>query len=495
VALPLYDLTTLRNIESAGKAALPAGTLMQRAGNEAAALAWRSALCGFVRPLAAVFAGPGDNGGDAFVVAHALAQRGVQVRVFASEISKSADAQTARSQWAATGSILPLSDAASIEHAHCVVDGLLGIGIDKAPQGELADASRQINHLGTSGATVISLDVPSGLNAITGIAYRRDTTVVAHQTITFIGGKPGLYTAQGPDFCGQVYVAPLGLTAYSTNASLTELHDFAAALPTRRAAQHKGDSGDLLVIGGAAGMTGAALLAGRAALATGVGRLFVALEDSRVAVDPLRPEAMLRTWSDLPSGSAIVCGCGLSQNNAACDVLAYAVAQPLPVVLDADALNLLASNPEIQTIVRRRTAPIILTPHPLEAARLLNTDTPTIQSARLASARELAAKLNAHVVLKGAGSIIAHPQGQCFVNPTGNAALATGGTGDMLAGCLGALLCAGMPALPAALAATYVHGLAAQQAAKRLGGLSGITSDLLLQELTRLFNTLRNQHA
>ncbi|MGL4574802.1 MAG: NAD(P)H-hydrate dehydratase [Burkholderiaceae bacterium] len=495
MAVPLYDLTTLRRMESEGKAALPAGTLMQRAGNEAAALAWRAALCGFVRPRAAVFAGSGDNGGDAFVVARTLAQRGVQVTIFASENSKSTDAQAARSQWAAIGSILPLSAATSATHAHCVVDGLLGIGIDEAPQGELAATILQINRLGSNGASIISLDAPSGLNAMTGVAYSRKATVVAHHTITFIGGKPGLYTAQGPDFCGQVCIAPLGLTAHSTNVNLTEPKDFTAALPTRRAAQHKGDSGDLLVIGGAAGMTGAALLAGRAALATGVGRLFVALEDSRMPVDPLQPEAMLRTWNDLPSANAIVCGCGLSQSSAARDVLAHVISQPTPVLLDADALNLLTHQPELQTALRKRTAPTILTPHPLEAARLLNMDTSSVQADRIAAARELAAKLNAHVVLKGAGSIIAHPQGQYFVNPTGNAALATGGTGDMLAGCLGALLCAGMPPLQAALAATYVHGLAAQQAAKRLGGLSGMTSDLFLPELAGLFNTLRNQHA
>ncbi|MFM2398464.1 MAG: hypothetical protein RL341_621 [Pseudomonadota bacterium] len=493
--LPLYDLTTLRRMESECKAALPAGALMQRAGNEAAALAWRSALCGFVRPQASIFAGPGDNGGDAFVVARALHLRGVQVTVFAAEHSSSADAQAARSLWAAIGSIQPLSAAASIKHTHCVVDGLLGIGIDKAPKGELADAILQINRLGRSGASVISLDVPSGLNAMNGVAYLREATVVAHHTITFLGGKPGLYTAQGPDFCGQVCVATLGVTARVTNAAVTEPDDFTCVLPTRRAAQHKGDSGDLLVVGGAAGMTGAALLAGRAALATGVGRLFVALEDSRVAVDPLRPEAMLRTWRDLPDASAIACGCGLSQSSAARDVLAQIIVQAVPVLLDADALNILASHAELQITLRERTAPTILTPHPLEAARLLNTDTSVIQADRISAARALAAKLNAQVVLKGAGSIIAQPQGQCFVNPTGNAALATGGTGDMLAGCLGALLCAGMPAWPAALAATYVHGLAAQKAAKQVGGMSGMTSSLFLPELARLFNTLRNQYA
>jgi ADP-dependent NAD(P)H-hydrate dehydratase / NAD(P)H-hydrate epimerase len=492
MAVPLHDLKALRALESHGKAQLPAGTLMERAGSGAAAIAWRSYLSGRVTPSATVFAGPGDNGGDAFICALHLASRGVRVHVFASDTSKSADAQAARARCAAQMAVLPLEAAQSKPIADCVVDGLLGIGIDSAPRGDIARAIRLINKLADSGVPVLSLDVPSGLNAVTGVPPDPMLTVRASCTITFISAKAGLYTASGPDFCGLVLLDALGLSSETSDTNLLEAQDFCAALPHRVPSQHKGASGDLLVVGGAAGMAGAALLAGRAALATGIGRLYIGLGDSRLAIDPVCPEAMLRGWDLLPLNvDAIVAGCGMTQSDAARATLARLLAVRCALVLDADALNLVAHDSRLQSLISTRPEATVLTPHPLEAARLLSQDVEEVQSDRLSTARALANKYRSHIVLKGAGSVIASPDGKCFVNLTGNAALATGGTGDMLAGCLGALLAEGAPPLASCLAATYAHGRAAENVAAQLGGTGGLTSMQFLAELSRVVNRLR----
>ena len=247
-------------------------------------------------------------------------------------------------------------------------------------------------------------------------------------------------------------------------ASLAVLSAPPEARP-RLHASHKGSYGDVAVIGGAPGMAGAALLAARAALHHGAGRVFVGfLDPAAPALDPHRPDLMVRAWDSLQLAQmAVACGCGGG------DAVRRALPRALgarALVLDADALNAVGADPQLQALLAargRRGAPTVLTPHPLEAARMLGTDTASVQADRLKAARELAQRFASVVVLKGSGSVIAAPDGRVRINPTGNARLAIAGTGDVLAGWIAARLAAGEDALEAASAAVYLHGLAADR--------------------------------
>jgi hydroxyethylthiazole kinase-like uncharacterized protein yjeF len=494
IALPTRE--ELRRIEAAASAELPAGVLMQRAGEASAAIAWRECLAGRIRPTAAVLAGPGGNGGDAFIAALALMRRGVHVSVYASADSKSFDAREARARCAARAEIYPLNAFQTASTPDSIIDGILGIGVDRYVTAEVAAVIEHANMLRSRGAWTLALDVPTGLNAFSGITRSARATICADHTVTFICMKPGLFTGNGPDFCGQISLESLEIDVPVGGDALIEALDFMDALPARRPSQHKGSSGDLVVIGGAAGMVGAALLAGRAAAATGIGRLYVCLEGDRFSVDPLYPEIMIRTWETAPPAqSATVIGCGLSQSARAANILASALESASPVLVDADALNLIAANDGLAQQLRGRSAPTVLTPHLLEAARLLRSPSETIQSDRLAAARQIAAVFNAYVVLKGAGSIVATPDGRCRVNPTGGAALATGGTGDMLAGCIGALLAVGTAPFEAACAGVYAHGAAAQQFSSTVRGDAGLHSQEFLPLLRTAMNRLRGASA
>jgi ADP-dependent NAD(P)H-hydrate dehydratase / NAD(P)H-hydrate epimerase len=492
VPLPLLDAAGLRALEAQAKAGLPPGTLMQRAGQSAARLAWRTLFSGHVRPRAAVLAGPGDNGGDAFVAALALHMCGVQVHVYADN-TQTPDAQHARAQCGQHMPIVPLQDFLQAAPAHGVIDGLLGIGANRAPQAAIAAVITHANAQRSQGTRILALDVPSGLNAWTGQPWDVQATVQADYTHTFLSMKPGLYTGEGQNFCGQVSLDTLGVEAPRSTRFLTQPGDFTAHFSPRRPAQHKGHSGDVAVLGGASGMQGAALLAARAALATGVGRLYVCLQDQALTADPLYPEAMLRTWQTVPAHcSAIAAGCGMGQSDAALQALAQVIAADSTLVLDADALNLMAAQPALMQAVMQRATPTIITPHPLEAARLLNTTAAQVQADRMAAVHALAQRCNAVAVLKGAGTLIATPRGRCALNPTGNTALATGGTGDMLAGAIAALLASRMQPFEAAMAAVYAHGLAAQCLRMRqLGGTAGLHSVEFVQALAQVMNALR----
>jgi hydroxyethylthiazole kinase-like uncharacterized protein yjeF len=283
--------------------------------------------------------------------------------------------------------------------------------------------------------------VPSGLHADTGHALG-NACVTATHTLTMLTLKPGLFTAAGRDHAGVVWLDQLG-TESAADAPQSWLSGTSAAA-ARRHAQHKGSFGDVAVVGGGPGMSGAALLAARAAHAAGAGRVFVEmLDDPAMSLDALRPELMFRRgWTHsapaVLGASTVVCGCGGGD----------AVRAPLPrllslakrLVLDADALNALASDDALLTLLRARAGrglASVMTPHPLEAARLLGCTTAEVQADRLLAAQDLAARNLCVVVLKGSGSVIAAPGQVPRINSTGNAALATAGTGDVLAGWLG----------------------------------------------------------
>lgn len=489
IPTPLYLTRQIHAIEAVAFQHEPSYAVMEHAGRAAAR--WLDGVAPGGGTLLFV-AGPGNNGGDALVAATALHRAGRAVRVWllAQPERLPADARQAwRAARAAGVSIdilpVPAPPAAAETPQYtlppfpprmtAIVDGLLGIGLTRPVQGDLATV---IEHLNRAPVPRFALDVPSGLQADTGVAQ---VAMRATATLTFIGAKPGLYTGQGRDVTGIVTTDDLGLTVPSgvtAEAVLNGPACFAHALPARLHASHKGSYGSLAIIGGEAGMCGAPLLGARAALRLGAGRVHIGfLADAPPPFDALHPELMLHAAShiDRAGMNAIVLGPGMGQGTQAQAWLALlgdVAPRTTPHVLDADALNLLA---QARTPLHLNEQDV-LTPHPLEAARLLSASVATIQADRLAAARALSLRYGAVVVLKGSGTVLAAPDGRLALNPTGNAALATAGTGDVLAGMTGALLAQGMPGWEAALAAVWLHGAAADRLIAQGAGMAGLAA-------------------
>jgi ADP-dependent NAD(P)H-hydrate dehydratase / NAD(P)H-hydrate epimerase len=503
----LYSVAQIRAIEQAALATLPAGTLMRRAG---AAVA-RAAL-GLLLPSAAtarilVAAGPGNNGGDALEAAALLAGDGHQVSIVMPVMpdmpTVPADARSDAQQALAkaqqsTARFIPYESLAQEEGWDLVIDGLFGIGLGRALDGACASL---VAYMNAQSCPRLAIDVPSGLDADhgtivgdTGTADIVCTAIRASTTISFIADKPGLHTAHGRDHSGEILIDSLEIDASLYPAPLARLNrpqKFSHCAAPRAHASHKGSYGDLTIIGGASGMGGAVLLAARMGAMAGAGRVYAGFIDAAPAFDPLHPELMCRNATTLPlSSGAVVAGPGLGQSREACDALARVLASELPAVIDADALNLIAAEPALQQKTRQRRAPTLLTPHPLEAARLLGTSAAHIQSDRLGAARELAAFFLSTVILKGSGSVIANPQAHLVINTTGNPALATAGTGDVLSGLCGALLAQHWPLQEAALAAVWLHGAAADKMVAEGIGPRGITAGELLPAIRSLLNQL-----
>ena len=272
---------------------------------------------------------------------------------------------------------------------------------------------------------------------------------------------------------------------------------FQGAMPARNGDAHKGLFGSVAIIGGDTGMVGAVLLAARAALHSGAGRVYAAmLCENAPSVDIFQPEIMLRSplaISQLSQLDCVVIGTGLGQSNTAAELLEYWLAQNIPLLLDADALNLIASHLHLASIVISRNAETVITPHAGEAARLLDVSTEHIQQNRTESALKLAKSLNATCVLKGAGSVCAHHDGSWFINTTGNVGLASGGTGDVLSGIIGSLMAQGLVGLDAAKLGVYVHGAAADTLVKKGIGPTGMTASEVALEVRNIINKLNNK--
>jgi len=483
---PIGRVADLRNVERATSGE----PLMERAGLAAANVA-RDLLAGS-SPRVLVLAGPGNNGGDAFVVARWLAAWFYDVTVaFRGDASRlPRDAAAAHDALrAAGGTTVP--EWPDEDPWGLIVDGLFGIGLRRPIEGEEA---RWIERANACGARILALDIPSGLDADTGVAYA--PTVRAHRTATFLALKPGLLTADGPDYCGAISVHALAveLGDHAPGRRL-DWPALAAKLPDalrrRRRNVHKGSFGTLGVVGGADGMVGAAILAGRAAAALGAGKVWVGLAAvERPAVDWVQPELMLRDAQSVVDAQpdALVVGPGLGTTSRARTLLDKALRASVPLALDADALNLVAGDVELARLVAARKAPTVLTPHPAEAARLLATSTETVQHDRLAAALEAAARFRADVVVKGAGSVLAFADGAWAINATGNAALASAGTGDVLTGMLGALLAQGLAPGDALQTAVCLHGAAADALVSEGVGPLGLAASEIAPVARRLVN-------
>ncbi|HWZ48530.1 MAG TPA: NAD(P)H-hydrate dehydratase, partial [Herbaspirillum sp.] len=452
----LFSVAQIRAIEQAALANLPPYTLMQRAGAAAAAAA-RQLNDNSDTAHILILAGPGNNGGDALEAACDLSSGGLEVSVLlmaGNSNKQPADAAHAleRARACAIDWITPAQLATDTSWT-LVLDGLFGIGMQRALGPEYRAIAARINALH---CPVLALDIASGLNADTGCiatdantdvdADTDDRAIRATHTITFIAAKPGLHTCDGRDTSGAVQIADLGIDRQllpAPHAVLNAPYYFADSLQPRVQNSHKGSYGDVSIIGGAQGMAGAVILAARAAMHAGAGRVYAGFVAQPPAYDPLHPELMCRAAATLDiSSSTVVVGPGLGESRDAHDLLAQALHAPVNLVLDADALNLLAAEPRLQhkLSTRARLGATLLTPHPLEAARLLDISAAEVQADRLHAARSLAQRFQAIVVLKGSGTVIARPDGLLAINPTGNPGLATAGSGDVLSGICAALM-------------------------------------------------------
>jgi len=468
---PILRSDALRAVEVRHANADP--PLMERAGAALATEIGRM-LPDAHAPLLIV-AGPGNNGGDAFVAARLLRTEGiVPTVVLAGDPERlPRDAKAALEAWLAIGG-KTMNDIPERDWA-LAVDALFGIGLTRPVEGRAAELIQHINRLG---CPVLAVDVPSGLCADTGRVL--GVAVGASRTLTFIAGKPGLYTLDGPDHCDEVAIDTLDLAIDDPDGCLIEPPLFRQHLRPRPRNSHKGNFGSAGIVGGAPGMAGAALLAGRAALGLGAGRVYVGMIEA-LAVDPMQPELMLRTPADvLGLATALAIGPGLGSSDGALDLLRGTIDASLPVTLDADALNLLASHPVLFTKVSRRKAPTILTPHPAEAARLLGASTETVQADRVAAALELARRGNALIALKGCGTVVARPDGHWWINSSGNPGLASAGSGDVLAGMITALAAQAWPAEAALLAAVHLHGCGADDLVAAGRGPIGLTASEII---------------
>jgi hydroxyethylthiazole kinase-like uncharacterized protein yjeF len=487
---PVFLTRQIRDIEKAVLGGPAAPPLMLHAGIAVAKLARE--MLGDRGKRVLVLAGPGNNGGDAFIAARQLKEWWIDVTVVcAGTVGKlPADARSALNSWMDAGGTTLESIPGGIRF-DLIVDGLFGIGLQRPLENQMADLVDRVN---ASGVDVLAIDIPSGLHADSGRILGR--AIRARRTLTFIGMKAGLLTLDGPDCAGNIQLDTLGIDLpelKSPRGQRIETSLIASTLPARRRNSHKGTFGNVGILGGAPGMVGAALLAGRAALKLGAGRVYAGLFAESPTVDLLQPELMLRLAQDVLKIDALDClaaGPGLGESQAAQHALAAAIAHRAPLVLDADALNLLAAHPKLQQAVAGRGSATILTPHPAEAGRLLGTSTATIQHDRIASACALAQRYNAAVVLKGNGSICAQVDGDWYINTSGNPGMAAAGMGDVLTGIIAAIVAQGGEPNLSLLAGVHLHGLAADRLVAAGIGPAGLTASEVIDAARATLNQL-----
>lgn len=519
---PLLTTSAIRALEARGLAATPEGTLMVRAA-EALADACATLLRALpARTPVLALVGPGNNGGDALLAAMRLSARGWAVRALALDPRRpsAADAARVHDAWGASGR--PLHGPEALEpllaERPLLIDGLFGIGLARP----LPDAAVTIAlRIAERALPVVAVDVPSGLDADRGAVVGGPGAVAlrADLTVTMLADKPGLRTGAGAALAGRVVVEDLGLPALGIVATpfeapadgplpwgrLIDAATVRALLPAPRGRDaHKGRFGDVLVVSGAPSMRGAATLAALGAQAVGAGRIYLGLDDASAAADAGRPELMARALrasaadgeAALGPATALVVGCGLGRDARALRLLAAALEHPAALVLDADGLNGVAADGRLSERLAARAArgrPSVLTPHPLEAARLLGVQTAEVQADRIGSACRLAAATGACVVLKGAGTVVARPDGDWAINDSGGPILSVAGTGDVLAGTIAGLLAVGLPASAAAACGAWLHGAAGDALAASAEWSAGI--GLPASRLPEAIRALLNRRA
>jgi NAD(P)H-hydrate epimerase len=468
---------------------------MDRAGR-AAARAVVALAGGRYGKRAVVLCGKGNNGGDGFVVARILAREGMAVRCYStagvSELRGDPAHHAAMARRAGV-TLQPLPEA-NFAGCDVAVDALFGTGF----RGEMrSPASDVVEALNASAAKVVAIDIPSGVEGGTGAA--RGVSVDADVTVTMAAEKIGTALPPGAVRAGEVVVADIGISVEGARVFIVERSDVAEVLPRRDPSAHKRSVGSVAVLGGSGGMSGAPILAGRGAARAGAG--YVTLGVSRHVADAasaqvpellkevvtesdaLGPEALDAFAAVIERADAVALGPGLGRGSGQRELVARVLSEvSVPVVLDADGLNVLA---EDTAAANAAAAPLVLTPHPAELARLLGLDTSDVVADRLATARRAAAEMACVVVAKGYRTVVAEPSGRAVVIPTGGPALATAGSGDVLTGVIAALLAAGLDAFTAAWAGAYIHG-ATVDLLPEAGALAGDVAEALPQVLASI---------
>ncbi len=488
MAWSLYTAAQVRELDRLAieEHGIPGLTLMQRAGRVAFTRLqqrWPDArrVC--------VLCGLGNNAGDGYILARLAHEAGLEVEVVQlGEAGKlKGDANSAHAALLETG-IAPSSFSGTLPQADVYVDALLGTGLDRELEGDWRTVIESLNSLD---GPVLAIDIPSGLHADNGIVM--GVSVCAVCTVTFIGRKRGLYTGAGADHCGTVIFEDLQVpeeiyTQVVTDTQLVSHDDFRADLTPRPRSAHKGHFGHVLVVGGDHGFSGAVRMAAEAAARTGAGLVSVATREHHAAlINSRRPELMCHAVEDvaalvplLEKASVVAIGPGLGQSGWSSQLLARVLESDLPLVLDADALNLLAADP----VQRPR---VTITPHPGEAARLLGSGTRDIQANRFAAAGALQSRYGGVVVLKGSGTIVTDHSQQHRVCAEGNPGMATGGMGDVLTGVIAGLQAQGFGQAHSAIMGVCLHARAADQAAF-VGGERGLLATDLMPHIRKLLN-------
>jgi NAD(P)H-hydrate epimerase len=470
-------------MKAADSATIEAGTpgslLMERAGRAVARTAIRLAGDRY-GSLVVCVCGKGNNGGDGFVAARVLRTEGVGVRcLFVGDPdSVTGEAAEHRDRFVAGGGFVEPFDPARLDRSTVVIDALFGTGFRGQAEGEAARAIEAIN---ASASTVVSIDVPSGVDAATGRA--EGPSVMAHVTVAMGAEKVGTATGEGATRAGFVETVDIGIEVGDASVFLLEEADVAGVLPRREPDSHKRSAGSVGLLCGSEAMSGAAILAARGAMRMGAGYATLgvpaAIRSTIIAKLPevltsavtqdahLGTDALRNFKSVLDRADSLALGCGLGQGDDQRGLVQAVLREvPQPIVLDADGLNVLAGD---TGPLQERSAPTVLTPHPAELARLLECPTESVQADRLRVAREAAESFGCVVVLKGHRSVISASDGRAVINPSGSPELATAGTGDVLTGAIAALLAAGLDAFEAAWAAAFVHGVAGSIAGERVG--------------------------
>jgi ADP-dependent NAD(P)H-hydrate dehydratase / NAD(P)H-hydrate epimerase len=489
---PLVTAEEMREREAEAEASgISTLVLMERAGQALCAAALR--LSG-PQGRFAILCGPGNNGGDGLVAARHLAIAGRQVLVVlvADPAQLKGDPRANLEALIASGG----STAGTLEGfaprpGDVAVDALLGTGLNRAPDGPLADAIHALWKWRALGVRVLAADIPSGLASDTGLPFR--PCVQADATVALGALKVGEALEPGATLSGELSVADIGIPLDRLATGLVEEEDVRSCLPERRADSNKGTYGHLLIIAGSRGRSGAAALAGMGALRSGVGLCTIATPagalsdvlghapelmgfelDDEKPLGPMHLEALLEAAQ---GKDALVLGPGIARGRKTHQLIADLLERfPGPVLLDADGLNALEGR---LAILGGAQGPLVLTPHPGEMARLSGLSVTEIQANRVAVARDFARAHRVVLVLKGARTVVALPDGRVGVNPTGNPGMATGGSGDVLSGVCGALLAQGLPAADAATVGVYAHGLAGDLEEEWRGQLGLVASDLL----------------
>jgi ADP-dependent NAD(P)H-hydrate dehydratase / NAD(P)H-hydrate epimerase len=495
----LLTAEQMREVDAAAgrEFGMPEGILMENAGE---ALAHQAMALADSRGRFVVVCGLGNNGGDGFVAARKLYRLGREVHVQLCGAPERLAGEAARNHRALLAEGVPVTKVTLplyLGSGDVVIDAMLGTGINRPPADDFAKAIGQVAAWRKAGAKVLAADIPSGLSSDTGMAFA--PCVEADVTLAFGYLKVGEVVEPGASHAGRVVLTDIGIPAAAANklkgprVLLLEEEDVRKILPRRSAESHKGTYGHVLVVAGSRGKTGAAALAGLSALRTGAGRVTVATRpDSLVPILAHAPELMgTELGREGPLGvgdlemllhaaeqkQAMVFGPGIPRGDETTKLLGGLLERlRIPCVVDADGLNALAGHLDL---LHSAQAPVVLTPHPGEMARLLGKTTAEVQAHRVEFARAFAEQHQVHVILKGARTVIASPDGTLHINPTGNPGMASAGTGDVLAGMCGALLAQGLSVEDATLVAPYAHGLAGDIAMQRTGQLGLIARDIV----------------